>query len=100
MVPTQKKNGINTNWLSLSPLDYLHFHLSLQRRVPGDISEPRPEVTLPSTGNKVPQDRTIVMMTLRTVSLTLFVLMCCLSLLGLVVAVGLLCFNYIYRERR
>lgn len=50
--------------------------------------------------NKVPQDRTIIKRTLRTISLPLFVSMCTLSLIGIVVAVVFLIFNRVFRQKR
>ncbi|MCL4142934.1 UNVERIFIED_CONTAM: hypothetical protein GTU68_039480, partial [Idotea baltica] len=51
-------------------------------------------------GGKVPQDRTIVRSKLRTVSLGLFILMCSISGIGVLCAILLLIFTFIYRHRR
>lgn len=51
-------------------------------------------------GGKVPQDRTIVKRLLRTLSLALFVTMCCCSCVGIIVALGLIIFNIWNRHRR
>jgi gamma-aminobutyric acid type B receptor len=51
-------------------------------------------------GGKVPQDRTIVRTVLRTVSLTLFVSMGVVSVVGILWAIALIIFNIAYRHRR
>lgn len=51
-------------------------------------------------GGKVPQDRTIIRTVLRTVSLPLFISMASLSVLGIMIAVGLIIFNVYNRHRR
>lgn len=52
------------------------------------------------TGGKVPQDRTIVRTVLRTVSLSLFVSMGVVSVVGILWAIALVIFNIVYRHRR
>jgi gamma-aminobutyric acid type B receptor len=52
------------------------------------------------TGGKVPQDRTIVRRVLRTVSLTLFISMGVVSVVGILWAIALVIFNIAYRHRR
>lgn len=47
-----------------------------------------------------PQDRTIIVEVLRTVSLGLFVSMCAVAFIGIIWAVGLLIFNGIFRHSR
>ncbi|XP_020282337.1 gamma-aminobutyric acid type B receptor subunit 1 isoform X5 [Pseudomyrmex gracilis] len=51
-------------------------------------------------GGKVPQDRTIIRIVLRTVSLPLFISMAALSILGILIAIGLIIFNVYNRHRR
>ncbi|XP_014214316.1 gamma-aminobutyric acid type B receptor subunit 1 isoform X2 [Copidosoma floridanum] len=51
-------------------------------------------------GGKVPQDRTIVKKVLRTVALPLFVGMGAVSVIGIIVACGLIVFNVCNRHRR
>ncbi|XP_076252182.1 gamma-aminobutyric acid type B receptor subunit 1 isoform X2 [Rhynchophorus ferrugineus] len=51
-------------------------------------------------GGKVPQDRTIIRKSLRTVSLPLFVCMCAVSCLGIIIATGLIIFNIWNKHRR
>lgn len=47
-----------------------------------------------------PPDRTIIVKTLRTVSLSLFISMTAVSLIGIVWAIALLCFNFVFRHSR
>ncbi|XP_076674724.1 gamma-aminobutyric acid type B receptor subunit 1 isoform X2 [Andrena cerasifolii] len=51
-------------------------------------------------GGKVPQDRTIVRIVLRTVSLPLFICMGTISSVGILIAVALIIFNIWHRHRR
>ncbi|XP_030766510.1 gamma-aminobutyric acid type B receptor subunit 1 [Sitophilus oryzae] len=51
-------------------------------------------------GGKVPQDRTIIRKSLRTLSLPLFICMCAVSCLGIVIATGLIIFNIWNKHRR
>ncbi|KAJ9573678.1 hypothetical protein L9F63_008948, partial [Diploptera punctata] len=52
------------------------------------------------SGGKVPQDRTIVRIVLRTVSLPLFICMWTVSCIGIMAAIALIVFNVWYRHRR
>lgn len=51
-------------------------------------------------GGKVPQDRTIIRNVLRTVSLPLFISMAALSVIGIIIAIGLIVFTVYNRHRR
>ncbi|KYM82550.1 Gamma-aminobutyric acid type B receptor subunit 1 [Atta colombica] len=51
-------------------------------------------------GGKVPQDRTIIRNVLRTVSLPLFISMAALSVIGIIIAIGLIVFSVYNRHRR
>ncbi|XP_063700484.1 gamma-aminobutyric acid type B receptor subunit 1 [Culicoides brevitarsis] len=50
--------------------------------------------------NKVPQDRTVIKRVLRTVSLSLFICMSCVSGCGILIALILIIFNIVKRNRR
>lgn len=51
-------------------------------------------------GGKIPQDRTIIIDKLRTVSFGLFVTMSLVSSVGIAAAIGLIIFNLVYREQK
>ncbi|CAN8002636.1 unnamed protein product, partial [Ixodes hexagonus] len=52
------------------------------------------------TDGKPPRDRTIIVQVHRTVSLSLFIGMCTVAFIGVVLAIGLLVFNWIFRHSR
>lgn len=52
------------------------------------------------TPGRPPKDRTEIMPTLMTVSRTLFISLSAVSIIGIVIAFLLLCFNYKFRNNR
>lgn len=50
--------------------------------------------------NKPPPDRTIIVKAYRKIDLSLFLAMCCISFLGIIIAIGLLVFNWVFRNSR